>query len=161
MLIAVLTRCRHRYVSWASGMQSAPSHRTALRSVWALCSSLLLNLPSDLVCSRFTTKTSHEFILHECVLHACHVIQTVILLVWCSAKSRNFEVEIWLSSGFFTPCSQEEVDRRFRGAYCRWTRTGLRGTESQNAPVAVHTAVTSWHPACEVELHYAILFGVL
>ena len=55
--ITAVTSARHLSLSWASLIQSIPSHPTSWRSILILSSRLCLGLPSGLLPSGFPTKT--------------------------------------------------------------------------------------------------------
>jgi len=55
--ITAFTSARHLSLSWASSIQSIPSHPTSWRSILILSSHLHLGLPSGLFPSGFPTKT--------------------------------------------------------------------------------------------------------
>ena len=55
--ITAFTSARHLSLSWASSIQSQPSHPTSWRSILILSSHLRLGLPSGLFPSGFPTKT--------------------------------------------------------------------------------------------------------
>jgi hypothetical protein len=55
--ITAFTSARHLSLSWASSIQSVPSHPTSWRSILILSSNLRLGIPSGLYPSGFPTKT--------------------------------------------------------------------------------------------------------
>ena len=60
--ITVLTIARHLSLSWASSIQSIPSHPTSRRSILILSSHLCLDLPSGLPPSGFPIKTLYTLL---------------------------------------------------------------------------------------------------
>jgi len=61
--ITTFTSARHLSLSWATSIQSIPSHFTSWRSVLILSSHLRLGLPSGLFPSFFRTKTLYTPLL--------------------------------------------------------------------------------------------------
>ena len=68
--ITAFTSVRHLSLSWASSIQSTPSHSTSWRSILILSSHLHLGLPSGLFCSGFRTKTLYTPLLSP---HTCYM----------------------------------------------------------------------------------------
>jgi len=64
------TSARHLSLSWATSIQSKPSHPTSWRSILILSSRLRLGLPSGLFSSGFPTKTLYTPLPSSYVVHA-------------------------------------------------------------------------------------------
>jgi hypothetical protein len=63
MFIAVLTRARHCFLSWARWNQSKTSHPVSLASILILSSHLRLYFPCGLFPSAFSIKILYEFLI--------------------------------------------------------------------------------------------------
>jgi hypothetical protein len=74
--ITALISARHLCLSWASSIQSIPSHPTTWRSILILSSYLGLGLPSGLFSSGFPTKILYILSSLTYVLHAPPISNT-------------------------------------------------------------------------------------
>ena len=61
--ITAFTSARHLSLTWATSIQSMPSHHTSWRSILILSSHLRLGLPSDLLPSGFHIETMYKPLL--------------------------------------------------------------------------------------------------
>jgi hypothetical protein len=78
----VFTRALHWSLSWATSIQSSPSHPISLRSILILPSHLHLGLLSGLLSSIFPINILYAFLL--CPIHAAcpaHLILLILIIL--------------------------------------------------------------------------------
>jgi hypothetical protein len=76
-LITAFTIACHLFLSWATLIQSIPSHPTSWRSILTLFSYLCLDLSSGLLPSGFPTKTLYTLLLS--LIHATYPTHLILL----------------------------------------------------------------------------------
>jgi hypothetical protein len=77
--ITAFTSTRYLSLSWASSIQSLPSHPTSWRSIFILSSHQRLGLPSGITSSGFPSETLYTPLLSPYVLH---VPPTSFFFIW-------------------------------------------------------------------------------